>query len=44
MIIMIAMISIETGRALKGATKNNTSIGIFETSLLKFFRSNVFKK
>ena len=36
MIIMIAMISIETGRALKGATKNNTSIGIFETSLLKF--------
>ena len=44
MIIMIAMISIETGRALKGATKNNTSIGIFETSLLIFLRSNVFKK
>ena len=44
MIIMIAMISIETGRALKGATKNNTSIGIFETSLLKFLRSNVVKK
>ena len=44
MIIMIAMILIETGRALKVGTKNNTSIGIFETSLLKFLRSNVFKK
>ena len=44
MIIMIAMISIETGRALKVATKNNTSIGIFETSLHKILRGNVFKK
>ena len=35
MIIIIAMILIEKGRALKVATKNNTSIGIFETSLLK---------
>ena len=43
-IIMIVMILIEKGRALKVATKNNTSIGIFETLLLKVLRSNVFKK
>ena len=36
MTIMIVMILIEKGRALKVANKNNTSIGIFETSLLKF--------
>ena len=35
MIIIIAMILIEKGRASNVATKNNTSIGIFETSLLK---------
>ena len=41
--IIIVMKSIEKGRALKVATKNNTSTGIFETLLLKVLRNNVFK-
>ena len=44
MIIIIVKILIEKGRALKVATKNNTSVGSFETLLLKVLRSNVFKK